>query len=76
MERKKVSDKNGSANERWLWHGLNPDVLDSVLVDGFNTSYASLENNMYGVYMQVEQMLLSSLWQCLHVCIVSSSRVQ
>ena len=31
-----------------MWHGLNPDVLDNVLEDGFNTNYASLEFNPYG----------------------------
>ena len=35
------------ANERELWHGT--DALDDVLAEGFNTAYASLENNVYGV---------------------------
>ena len=37
----------GDANERWLWHGT--DALDDVLETGFNTAYASLEFNAYGV---------------------------
>ena len=37
----------GDANERWLWHGT--DALDDVLTGGFNTAYASLEFNAYGV---------------------------
>ena len=49
MERNKISDRKGDVNERWLWHGLNPEVLQAVLADGFNINFASLENNVYGV---------------------------
>ena len=48
LERDAVRDQaGGDANERELWHGT--DALDDVLAHGFNTAYASLENNVYGV---------------------------
>ncbi|KAG7364268.1 taurine ABC transporter periplasmic ligand binding protein [Nitzschia inconspicua] len=33
---------------RWLWHGTNREVLDKILAQGFNRSFAGKNATMYG----------------------------
>ena len=42
-------DKNGGfEGEKFLYHGLNDDIVDQVCTKGFDTAYSSMEFNAYG----------------------------
>ncbi|KAM8882173.1 protein mono-ADP-ribosyltransferase PARP14-like isoform 2-T2 [Synchiropus picturatus] len=48
VQKRRISEKNGDAGEKLLYHGTSQDSCHSIMKNGFNRSYAGQNGTSYG----------------------------